>query len=393
MSWKLRTRAIFSRQAVVLGALLVASVFLGGRPAEAVVGVVYAVYVTNCGNQCGGPTPGTISAYLVNETTGALTEVDGSPFSAGFAPAGIAARPSGTQVYVVNESYEGTGSGPGTLSAFATLSSGGLSPMAPAIRAGWHPVAVVVDPSDQYIYVANSGSDDISAYVIDKSGYPQTILGSPFPAGSVPRSLAVHPTGQFLYVANSGPDATVSGYRIDAATGALTQLPNSPFYVGPDAESIAIIPSGQRAYIAHSGGDSLSAWALNLTSGGLSLVGYARSAGSPISVAAIQDSVTRQQLVYVANSVFGNISAFWETLTPVDGSPFPMSFADYPQSVAVDPIHQFLYVASLGRTVSAFTINGMTGQLTEVVGSPFTAGVHPRGVTAVAVPIPGGTEP
>jgi len=265
--------------------------------------------------------------------------------------------------------------------------------MAPAIRAGWHPVAVVVDPSDQYIYVANSGSDDISAYVIDKSGYPQTILGSPFPAGSVPRSLAVHPTGQFLYVANSGPDATVSGYRIDAATGALTQLPNSPFYVGPDAESIAIIPSGQRAYIAHSGGDSLSAWALNLTSGGLSLVGYARSAGSPISVAAIQDSVTRQQLVYVANSVFGNISAFWETLAPVDGSPFPVSYVSYPLSVSVEPVHQFLYVASLSRNVSAFTINGMTGQLTEVVGSPFTAGVHPRGVTAVAVPIPGGTEP
>jgi hypothetical protein len=59
----------------------------------------------------------------------------------------------------------------------------------------------------------------------------------------------------------------------------------------------------------------------------------------------------------------------------------------------------FAYVANCGAgaycsggvgsgTVSAYTIDGITGALTPVVGSPFPAGSVPRSVTTTAGPPP-----
>lgn len=71
-------------------------------------------------------------------------------------------------------------------------------------------------------------------------------------------------------------------------------------------------------------------------------------------------------------------------------SPFRVYPASLPEAATADPTGQFLYVAGRSRTVSVFTINGTTGELTQIDGSPFPAGMRPRAVAAVAVPIPGG---
>jgi DNA-binding beta-propeller fold protein YncE len=92
----------------------------------------------------------------------------------------------------------------------------------------------------------------------------------------------------------------------------------------------------------------------------------------------------------------GNVSAYsidgtTGALTPVAGSPFPAGFGSL--SVTVDPTGQFAYVANRGfspdnGTVSAYTIDGTTGALTEIAGSPFPAGSFPRSVTTTAGPPP-----
>ncbi len=80
----------------------------------------------------------------------------------------------------------------------------------------------------------------------------------------------------------------------------------------------------------------------------------------------------------------GNVSAYTidgttGALTPVAGSPFPTGLG--PQGVTVDPSGRFLYVANLASSnVSAYTIDPATGALTEVAGSPFAAGTAPRTV-------------
>jgi hypothetical protein len=95
---------------------------------------------------------------------------------------------------------------------------------------------------------------------------------------------------------------------------------------------------------------------------------------------------------YVANNNSNNVSAYTidgatGALTPIPGSPFPAGL--YPDSVTVDPTGQFAYVANAGsNNVSAYTIDGTTGALTPVPGSPFAAGVGPISVTTTAGPQP-----
>ncbi len=89
--------------------------------------------------------------------------------------------------------------------------------------------------------------------------------------------------------------------------------------------------------------------------------------------------------VYVANLGSSNVSAYTingttGALAAVAGSPFPAG--TQPHSVTVGPTGQFAYVANSGsNNVSAFTIDGVTGALTPVAGSPFSAGTYPDSVT------------
>jgi 6-phosphogluconolactonase (cycloisomerase 2 family) len=55
--------------------------------------------------------------------------------------------------------------------------------------------------------------------------------------------------------------------------------------------------------------------------------------------------------------------------------------------VTVDPTGQFAYVAN-EPGVSAYTIEGTTGALTEIDGSPFHAETNPSSVTTSAGPPP-----
>src|SRR6266446_3448180 len=270
---------------------------------------------------------------LVNSASGALTAVPGSPFPAGTDPKALAllgTAPWGTYLYVAN-------AGSDTVSAYAVdSSSGALTPLSPATFAtGKGPSSIAVDPSLGYIYVANNGgSNDVSAFSVDiGTGLLTPLAGSPFPAGANPLSLALGPKAvgtdeiQFLYTAN--PDATnpsISGFNLIGAVP--TPLSGSPFplVVGP--------------YIAT---DRTSAY-LYVTAGS-GIVGY---------------------------GIDGTIGM----LTPLPG--FPVVTGTAPHLVTFDTTNQFLYVANDGSAdVSGFGFDASTGGLTPITGSPFPAGNLP----------------
>jgi 6-phosphogluconolactonase len=86
---------------------------------------------------------------------------------------------------------------------------------------GW----LAIDPSGNYLYVVNRTSQSISAFSINwKTGELNPIVASPFPAPAKPSSVEVNPDGTGLSVAHF-QDSTVSYFRIDPATGALTPEP------------------------------------------------------------------------------------------------------------------------------------------------------------------------
>ena len=139
-------------------------------------------------------------------------------------------HPTGRFGYVVNL-------GSNSISAFVIdQGSGALNPTPGSpFATGTLPLWPTLDPSGKFLYASNEKSNDITAYKIDlQSGALTPVPGSPFAAnfsslpGIRPREVTVDPTQEFLYLVNRKSD-TISAYRITMETGALTPVHGSPF--------------------------------------------------------------------------------------------------------------------------------------------------------------------
>ena len=145
---------------------------------------------------------------------------------------------AGRFAYVVNQVSN-------TISAFViNPSSGFLTPVAgsPFASTGTTPVAAVVDPNGAYLYVANNGSNDVSVYAIDNTTGALSSAGAPIPSGNGPFAVLVDPADQFLYVANMN-DNTVAVFLIDPSTGLATVISGSPYSVGTKPTSMKTDPA------------------------------------------------------------------------------------------------------------------------------------------------------
>jgi len=323
-----------------------------------------------------------VSAYSVNQATGALSAIAGSPFAAGIHPRSIAVAPSGKFAYAANLTD-------GTISAYTVnQTTGELISVGAAITTGVgsKPAMLTVDPTGRFVYTANNGTDKVSAFTINTStGVLTAVAGSPFAAGSLPFSVTTDPSGRFVYVTNNGGTFGVSAYTVNLASGALTSIAGSPFATGAGPRSISIDPSGKFAYVANFSANTVSAYTINQATGALAAI-----AGSPFPTGIWPQSVTIDtsgKFVYVANFTDNTVSAFTinqttGALTAMAGSPFATGGTD-PTSVTVDPSGAYAYVSNqTSGDVSAFTINQTTGVLTAITGAPFTAGA---GTWSVAV--------
>lgn len=268
---------------------------------------------------------GNISAFTLDQTTGALKKLFGQPFGTVGSPNSLA---------IAGDRFAYVVSPLGNRLMAYKYSRGNLTPLPgyPSLNAegsSW----ITTDPKGNYIYTANSGSAQVSAYRVTASGNPDHIAD--YYSGNNPQFVAVDPKGRFLYVANYA-DGTIAAYKRDTATGALTVVPNGKnqaFKAGNNPISIAINPSGTLLYVANNSvdnnGNNLSAYTIDQTSGALN-------------------------------------------------GPTSYSAGNSPQCVAVDPSGRFVYVTNyLSNNISAYKIVNSTDELTPVVNSPFTAGVNP----------------
>jgi 6-phosphogluconolactonase (cycloisomerase 2 family) len=204
----------------------------GAQPAAVLTDCVSNfVFVANKGSN-------DISVFSVNPSNGLLTAVPGSPFPAGAAPVALAmgdgflfAANSGSNNVSVYTVHTGAGTG-----AFLTQVPG--SPFS----AGSSPSALVyLSPT---LYVANSASNDVSAFAVAlNTGRLTAVTGSPFLAGTNPMAMISFspPTSNvaqqtFLYVANSGSN-NLSGFTI-GADGALTVVQGFPFPAGTNPQGL-----------------------------------------------------------------------------------------------------------------------------------------------------------
>ena len=200
------------------------------------------LYVSNLNS----PT-GAISDFSINATTGALTQISGSPFpTAGSSPGPsiMASDPAGKFLYV---SLSGTASANNQVAAFTVNSStGALTPIAGSpVTVGRDPQGLAVTPDGKFLFIANFLDNTISAFSIDvASGVLTPTAGSPFMANNGPSKVAIDPSGKFLDVTNNvGGDISVFTINasINAATGLLSPIGGSPFGTLTQPKDLVIV--------------------------------------------------------------------------------------------------------------------------------------------------------
>jgi YVTN family beta-propeller protein len=116
----------------------------------------------------------------------------------------------------------------------------------PSINVGTYPEGIAWDPSDQELYVADSGSNAVS--VISGSAVVATI-----PVGTSPFGVAYDPYTNEVYVSNenSGNVSVIDGTTVVAN-----------LVVGPDPTGLAYDPANQAIYVADYAGSTLTLLAL-----------------------------------------------------------------------------------------------------------------------------------
>ncbi len=244
---------------------------------------------------------------------------------------------------------------------------------------------IVADSSGSFLYVSDFQNSAVDAFTINATNGALTpIAGSPFAVGNAPDAggIAIDHSTRFLYVTllNSG---AVAGFSIAAGTGALTLIAGSPFPAGNTPMQAVIDPGGKFLYVSNYNDSmgTISAYTINTTTGALTPVvgspfptqpnfpgpsGLAFGAGGAFLYVGMAGTVNANNAI-TAFSVDSTTGA----LTQIAGSPF--SAGRDPIRIASDPTGKFLFTANLqDGTVSAFTVDSSSGALSPAIGSPFT---------------------
>jgi 6-phosphogluconolactonase len=261
--------------------------------ALAIDGSGFFVFVANQGSN-------SISGFLIDQVGGTLTEVKQQPptpttlncmlnqiapcpLPTTGAPTALAT--TGTMLFVAM-----TNAGMGSIATYMFNPAGSStpvvvaacpggpgclqSPAASPMAAGTNPVAMAIDSSGKFLFVADSVANTVAAFSIGSSGQ-LTAVGAPLPTGTTPVSMRVHPTGNFLYTANQGSN-NVSAFSFDSS-GALTALSGSPFAAGTAPSYVASDTSGSFLFVANRDANTISVFSIS-SSGALTQV-----TGSPFN--------------------------------------------------------------------------------------------------------------
>ena len=196
-----------------------------------------------------GNSGGEIEGIMLQPNGSAAGTQLGATSTGGSSPQGIRATPDARFVFVANQ-------GTNTVSAFSLNSSTGAlaavpgSPFATGSAPG--PVAIYPPPvavtstsccpSGKFVLVGNTGDNSLSVYSIDSTGSLTPVTGTPVSLGSnaQPQSIAVDPSGKFVYVSIAPQE--VAGFALDQGTGALTPITGSPFSIGAVTRDMVFVP-------------------------------------------------------------------------------------------------------------------------------------------------------
>ena len=222
-----------------------------------------------------------ISGFTI-ATNGALSTVVGSPYDGGFSGQAVLAQPSATSantlLYATNP-FDAKGA----ISVFLLVApaSGILTPVPGSFVTGalTGPEAIVFDgaSSPPFVFVGLNKSKQIAVFSVDPSTGALTLVpGSPIAVGFESKYLALNAEQKYLYALDSA-EGKIWAYVIQS-NGLLGRVSGSPFLVGAQPASIAVTPDDY-LYVTLPDSNVIEGFTINSATGGL-----ATMATSPFEV-------------------------------------------------------------------------------------------------------------
>jgi 6-phosphogluconolactonase len=247
------------------------------------------LYTCNSNDFAKGYTGQTISAYSIDPKNGNLTLLNQQ--SSGSAdPSYIWMDASKRFVLVAN--YKG-----GSVAVIAINPDGSLGKITANIKHTGRSVdtvrqtqpyahSVKLDPTNRFALVADLGLDKLFVYRFNRESGSLDPNDPPFVTvspGSGPRHFAFHPNGKFVYLINEMA-CTIITYAWDSAVGRLTELQASStlpadFKGKNTCAEIEVYPNGKFLYASNRGHESLAVFAIDSTTGKISLLEHIPTQG------------------------------------------------------------------------------------------------------------------
>jgi 6-phosphogluconolactonase (cycloisomerase 2 family) len=289
----------------------------------------------------------------------------GSSGGGGGSPVALAIDASGSFLYVAEQGDELTQTSDGDVRQMAIAPDGSVSDLAtPALVSVLYPTAIVAHPSLDFVYVGGHGTDGIAQYSIGVDGQlaPLTPAFAAMPGDAAIAALGIDPSGTWLYalgtVFNGSP---VVCYRIEA-DGTLTQLGHD--FAAPWGVSMTIAPDGMHVWTSTSydNGFTLKPEIRSFGNDGVGGVSWIASFGSPAYYFGLVVSPSGGVVyaVHYIPSGGGDVKAF---AVGVNGAlaefGTPPATGDYPNAIAITDEGNWLYVANRDdNTISQYAVNG-----------------------------------
>ncbi len=231
----------------------------------------------------------------------------------------------------------------------------------------------------RFAYAVNSTAGTLSGYSINATTGALTALpGSPLAihGSSALQQARIDPSGSFLYIVDSGANV-VFAYVINQSKGSGLPIPGSPFATGKTPVSLTFDYTGTYLYVANNTDNTISAYTVTIATGALTPI-----AGSPFAISGPNPGprqiIAAGAYLFAVNANTSTVDVFsiapgTGALTETgNGSPYGTDTG--PHSLAIDPSGKVLYTANLGPasagSISAFTLDLSNGVLTPVAGNP-----------------------
>src|SRR5215475_4938352 len=272
------------------------------------------LYAANESGEFAGRKGGGVTAFAIDRQSGDLRKLN-ERHSPGV-PCHVSVHPSGRFVMAAN--YGG-----GNVVIYPVRADGSLGEPTdvaqhtgkgadPKRQDGPHTHCAIPDAAGRYVFAPDLGIDKVMIYRVDlKNGklVPNGFFATK--AGAGPRHFDFHPSGKFAYVINE-LDSKLTALAYDKEKGTLTELQTvsalPPDFSGTSyCADVHVHPSGKFLYGSNRGHDSIVAFAIDQSTGKLSLIAHESTRGKWPRNFAVNPT---GEFLLVANQNTDNVVAF-----------------------------------------------------------------------------------